>query len=298
MSEPQIDESVKALLDKNGVTVDEVVTYGRTKYPQYLSNLRIIALTYLNTVKGIKAEVAQTVKVKDLELDKNCTIRVLLASKTGEVSYVGCPECLKGAADTEEGMDITCEKCSVEVKAVKHYWTRYLAGDDTADVIVSFAPRVRPTEDLSGKVVEAWGGLRENRSMVEFVINRYSIVGAPAAASSPPTTAKPKPKSTATPPAVDKEVEALTTLASPVVTPVTSTNINSEVEVEWKKVSRVLPIALSGGPVNRKTIEDYLKKNCPHLTLQDLTTRSYTGTDKVQFTLEVQDDKVVKKEVK
>jgi len=163
------------LIKKYSLDKKKIESWGKEKYPLFQNNLRLITLAYLTQELGISIDAfelgferhLEVTPVKDLQKDVFSEIRVLIASKISDFEYLACPECNKKIDDSNS--------CPVhgKVKAEIATWRKYIAGDETGDVVLTFPPRLKE-ERVLGRVVVVRGTLRSGRD--EFVCRTVRVV--------------------------------------------------------------------------------------------------------------------------
>ena len=193
-----IEPSVRDILFRNNVTEETLKTFASVRLPVGVAlNLNSLARLYINDVLGEKIISKKSdqgvVKVKDLEQGKWASINVILVQKLETMSYFGCPTCNKGFKEMKEGEDAECPKCNKTVEVTKLYWPRYIAGDETGEVIVKTP--VKPMEDdLTGHIVKLRGSLSSYRGNVEFAANKIDEdIALPSLKTSAPVGGSPAP---------------------------------------------------------------------------------------------------------
>lgn len=202
------------MFEQYGVTEEEVLQWGKEKYPQFLSNKTLLLQLYLRS-KGKRIDFplltgAKKVDVANLKVGEWVIIEVAVVSLIRRTPYKACPTCYRSTTD---GM---CPRCG-KVTPVEVYWEEYLAGDSTGEVALALPPRVAMRgEELEGKIVRCRGVLRDTG---EFSVQSLQIL--------PGGTAMPK-------------IEVPSPAPSPQVSP-PQAPIQEEAEVSQPPVQEVPP---------------------------------------------------------
>jgi len=166
------------LKEKYKVTDKEIEDYITSHKLNVANNPNLRLIVYLSS-KGITSfeEPQSSLYKKVSELTKKEeqspsfkgeNVRLNVVAKLKETAYIGCPYCWKRLADAtleDEGEEKICrnEKCKYygkEVTATLHYSTRYLAGDETGEVVIQVPPFIKNV-DILNKWIDAWGRLDE-----------------------------------------------------------------------------------------------------------------------------------------
>jgi len=167
----------KKLLKQHGFTESQVREWAERKYPMFANNISLMAFLFLQE-KGISLQprivgVYQAKKVSDLVAGDRAEIQVLVGAKLGEVHYFGCPECYTKVEERENRY--YCPKCDKYVEANEYVFRRYIAGDETGNVIVVIPPYVEGELNI-GKLYKLRGRMQDNG---EFSIREFEEVELP-----------------------------------------------------------------------------------------------------------------------
>lgn len=165
------------IFEKHGITKKEVLEWGTRIYPQF-TNENILAQLYLKQVKKLTLDprevelmTGKEVDVEDLTTGDWCIIDIIVGTKIRENSYLGCPNCSKKVAE-----DKICRSCG-PVIPVTLFWTSYVAGDNTGDVMLSVPPRIsNDYRDLEGIMMKARGVLGDQG---EFMVQNMEMLKEP-----------------------------------------------------------------------------------------------------------------------
>ena len=181
----EIKPDVLQALVNNDITLEEVQKWGSTIYPQHAKNNNIIARLYLRS-KGIFINVSSGAKINTLGKDWT-TLDVLVASKLDPQKYTGCPKCNKSIKEAKVEEDAECPKCGL-VEAATISWPRYIAGDDTGEIILKFGPTIADNDDYTGSFLKIRGKVNEYKGNITFDVNRIDGITTPKGTTVPATT--------------------------------------------------------------------------------------------------------------
>jgi len=166
------------LYKRFGVTEEEVLEWGKKRYPMFLNAKNILLQLYLREVKKVPVDASLIAplrgprrKISELKTGEWAVIEVLVGLKIRENYYLGCPNCFSSV----EGN--LCPKCGA-VEPVKHKFISYVVGDNTGDIIVVFPPRIADSlnsEDLIGKPLRIQGILRDDGEFMAQAFEEISI---------------------------------------------------------------------------------------------------------------------------
>ncbi len=151
---------IEDLLKKNGFTMDDVRKFAEENYPQFASNLNLIAKLFL-IQKGININPptrmkGPKLKINQLQPNENAVVDVVLVQEIETRSYIGCPKCFRKLPVLGE---TECPKDGIVISE-NLQWRTFLTGDDTGEMIVTFAPTIK--QDLKpGMTVTIRGTLSE-----------------------------------------------------------------------------------------------------------------------------------------
>lgn len=168
------------IYEKYGVTREEVMAWAQ-KHPEYrafLNSGQTLLTIYLSEARGTLVDVADVqtvtgtkVDVKDIKEGESVVVEVIVGRKLRETSYMGCPTCYKSIP--KEGPP-ECPNHG-EVTPVSHTFSRYVAADNSGEMILSFGPRLTASgEDYMGKIVRVRGTLNDQG---EFNISMLNVIG-------------------------------------------------------------------------------------------------------------------------
>lgn len=152
--------SIEELVKKNGFTMEEVQKYAQEKYPQFASNISLVAKLFL-IQKGINLSPPQRlkgnkVKINQLQPNENAIVDVVLVQEIETRSYIGCPICFKKLPVLGE---TECPKDGIVISE-NLQWRTFLTGDDTGEMIVTFAPTIKETLTI-GSTITIRGAMSE-----------------------------------------------------------------------------------------------------------------------------------------
>ena len=171
--------SVEELLKSHGLTRDEVLKWGKEKYPTLIGNEALLVKLYLVT-HGVKLPMAvprgRMKKITELKEREPSVVNVVVVQQVAKSRYFGCPSCyIKLDA---LGGETECPRCGTVVQPKELFWSRYLVGDSSGEIIMSLSPSSGVSDrDLpEGAMVEAYGSLRENG---EFLARRLVVHSQP-----------------------------------------------------------------------------------------------------------------------
>ena len=166
------------LYKKYAVNKEDVKAWAEKNYPAFLSAESVMVQLYLNEVRGVLVEptdvqvvTGEATEVADLEEGTWCVIEVAVGRKIRETQYMGCPICYKSIS--KDGP----QECGTHgaVESVAHSWARYIAGDNSGEIVVSTPPRFsKQYKDLMGSIIKARGVLNDQG---EFNLNTINIIG-------------------------------------------------------------------------------------------------------------------------
>lgn len=170
---------VEALLRAHNVALPTIQEHAKKLPPFMSANLNVVAQDYLYRVLKVttdKQPMANDViiKVKDLQRDIWSSVEVYVASKLHSIVYVGCPKCQKGIKGGKDGEVVDCPTCKESVEITTYYWPRYIAGDDSGELILRLNPTTSDAEDLTSKVVTLRGRIQDSKGNVDFQI--YTVL--------------------------------------------------------------------------------------------------------------------------
>jgi hypothetical protein len=167
------------LFAKYGITKEEVLNWAKgTKYEGFVSNPSFLAQIYLQEKKGQTLDETDVVPLSGTKVDVSqvntkdlVIIEVIVGKKLRETTYLGCPNCYKSlkVKDSDEIKDCP-DHGAVEPKLFT--WRRYVAADNSADLVISVPPRFNDMPDyadLFGRVMKMKGKLNDQ--------GEFNIVG-------------------------------------------------------------------------------------------------------------------------
>lgn len=167
---------VEKLLKRYSLSKKVVKKWAAKKFPKYKDNLRMMISMYLQETEGLKLDpfelgmvtAKEHVPVSDLEYNVFSQIVVLVASKISEFEYNACSECNKKVGDDNE-----CETHG-EVSTNLVAWKKYIAGDETGDLIFTLPPTTTYGGEMVNLEFRAEGSLREDRG--EFLVRHLTPI--------------------------------------------------------------------------------------------------------------------------
>lgn len=174
------------LFKKYNLNKDEVAVWAKKNYPNVASEetispalLNLMAQLYIREVIGelveptdIETITGPVTPASDVKEGEWVNIQVAIGRKIRETTYMGCPLCYRSLP--KEGPSTCQVDGPVEPKA--HTWTRYIAADNSGEIMVSLPPRLSSEhKDLMGRVVKARGVLNDQG---EFNMQSINIMGA------------------------------------------------------------------------------------------------------------------------
>lgn len=172
------------LFKKYNLNKEEVSKWAKEHYPNVANVdpisevlLNLMAQLYVREVMGTEVQPSDVETItgpisnaSDLTEGEWANIQVAVGVKIRETTYMGCPICYKSLP--KEGPP-NCEKDGPVEPAV-HTWSRYIAADNSGEVMVSIPPRLsKEYKDLMGSVIKARGSLNEQG---EFNIQSLNIL--------------------------------------------------------------------------------------------------------------------------
>jgi len=252
---------VNKLLQKHGITQQEVLEWAKQYYPEFTKNFPLVAKLYLK-YKGVQLPITPPIKgevkqITELVLSEYANIRVVVIDKVAERVYMGCPQCFR-KLDTDgepaPGTPVICPYCNESVNATKLAWRDYQVGDPSGEIIVSIPPRLSNIEIQPGMVLLLRGILQDDET---FQVLQVNII-----------REKPEP--------VSAMKEAAKAIAQPVVPAVTK-SISEEVrtavaaapkaEAEVQDLDRAIRYVMIRAALNKPVEEAKaaFEKEYPHL---------------------------------
>lgn len=165
-----------SLMEKYNINKGELVEWAKKTYPQFVNNENLIAQLYLRQVKNIVLEAStfpmmrgKRIKVSDIKMGEWCVIEVAVATKIRDNSYTGCTNCFSKMTGN------SCPKCG-ETTSTIHWFTGYMAGDESGDVTLSFPPKyANDRKSFEGKILRIRGIMSDQG---DFLANSIQEIGA------------------------------------------------------------------------------------------------------------------------
>jgi hypothetical protein len=126
---------VNELLNRYNISLEDVITWAKTRYPSYLGNIKALVILYLKQVKGITVtDDKGKAKLQSIELPTirsfkegkeggKYQIKALLIEKIDEWTYSYCPKCRKSIPKKAS----VCPSCGGNT--ITRYGTSYLFAD-------------------------------------------------------------------------------------------------------------------------------------------------------------------------
>jgi hypothetical protein len=141
--------SYKKVLEAHNISEEEVKKWAKEHYSQFASNMPLMISMFFNErgidvqpeeiFPSIKARRYTLQKVKTIPNGVRCAIEVLVVKKVSEREYTACSECW-----SKVGEDNKCSKHG-EIKPRVAKSAKFIAGDETGDVVVNFTPWTYPS---------------------------------------------------------------------------------------------------------------------------------------------------------
>jgi len=183
------ENQFSSMLVKYKSSIEDVRTWAKKKYPQFLANDTLVTRLFLIQTKGLRFAAQYTpgeIKlIGELKDRKPADIQVVVVQLLDSRNYIGCPDCSKKISDVTPGKESECEKCGKLVIPKTLTWRRFLVGDSSGEIIMSIAPSV-PNYPEEFQIINAQGSLNENS---EFSIYRWQAKDTSEAESFKPTAA-------------------------------------------------------------------------------------------------------------
>lgn len=179
------------LFKKYNLKKEKVTSWAKEHYPSVASGegladplLNLMAQLYIREVMGelveptdIETITGSIVRVADVKEGDWCNIQVAVGRKIRETTYMGCPICFRSLP--KEGPSECKVDGPVEPKA--HTWARYIAADNSGEIMVSLPPRSTVEyPDLMGHIVKARGVLNDQG---EFNMQSINVLAGASAGS-------------------------------------------------------------------------------------------------------------------
>jgi len=142
---------VKKVLEDNNVTLDEVLEWGKKRYPSYIGNMKALVTLYLKQ-KGInvigkkgtllsRADVPMIEKFSEAKIGGKYQIKALLLEELENWSFKYCPNCKK----TVKGKVEVCPDCG-KATIDKYGWRYLFADEEGTFTVVQFS--LNPKDEL------------------------------------------------------------------------------------------------------------------------------------------------------
>jgi hypothetical protein len=170
---------VKKLLEENNISLDEVLEWGKKRYPSYLGNLKALVALYLkqkgisvagkNSARLSSVNIPVIRKFSEAKAGGRYQIRALLLEKVDEWSFKWCSKCKKVVKKSED----TCPICGSPT--ITRHGFKYLFADDEGTFEAVFYSDKEKDDLKEGDEYILQGRVHAGNDGNEFTIFEYKV---------------------------------------------------------------------------------------------------------------------------